>query len=160
MSGGEETSEAELVVFSLGDQRYALDLRRVERVVRMVALAPLPRAPEIVSGLFDLHGELLPAIDMRKRFRLPPRPAQLEDHLVVARTSRRRLALHVDRVESVVRIPREELTAPAEIVPGLEFVRGIAQLPREGIVFIHDLDTLLSLDEETGVTAALAGLGR
>jgi len=149
------TDATGLVIFRLDDQRYALELLRVERVLPRVALTPFPKAPALVDGVFDFQGELVPAINLRRRFRWPERAPRLEDQLLVVRTPRRRLALVIDAVENVISVSAAELTAPADIVPGLEFVRGVVRLPREGIVFVHDLDQLLSLEEEARLEAAL-----
>lgn len=149
-------SELQFVVFQLDAQRYALELARVERVLPMVAIAAFPRAPAIVAGLIDLQGELVPAIDLRKRFGLPARAPRPSDQLLIARSARRRLALAVDAVGSVLTLPANDLAAPDTLVPGLEYVRGIVQLPAEGIVFVHDLDACLSLDEERALATALS----
>ena len=143
------------MVFTLDASLYAIELRRVEQVVRVVEIRPFPSAPEIVSGVFDLHGELVPVVNLRRRFRLAERAPYLSDQLMIARTSRRRLALLVDRVDGVVSVNLADLTEPENVVPGTGYVRGIMRLPAEGMVFIHDLDTFLSLDEETRLGAAL-----
>lgn len=83
----------QLVVFRLDGQRYALSLPVVERVLPMAAVSPLPKAPAIALGVINLHGQILPVLDIRRRFGLPPGEYGLSAHLVVARTTRRWLAL-------------------------------------------------------------------
>ena len=63
----------QLIVFTLNEQRYALYLSVVERIVRIVRITPLPKAPEIVSGVINVAGRIIPVLDTRKRFRLPER---------------------------------------------------------------------------------------
>ncbi len=84
--GGEMpgTMTQPLVVFALDDQRYALALACVQRSIRAVAITLLPKAPAIVLGIIDLAGEVIPVIDMRRRFHQPPRDIRLSDHLLVA----------------------------------------------------------------------------
>ena len=67
----------QLVVFALDDQRYALHLSAVDRVVPMVRVTPLPKAPDIVIGVVNVQGRVIPVINMRRRFRLPEREAAL-----------------------------------------------------------------------------------
>lgn len=143
-----------LVVFALDAQRYALTLRSVEGVLRTVAVTPFPRAPDIVSGVVDLHGELVPVLNVRRRFRLPERPPSIRDHLLVARTRLRRVAFVVDGVEGVVAGPPAERVEAGDIVPGLEYVQGVTRLGTLGLVLIHDLDSFLSLGEENALAAA------
>jgi purine-binding chemotaxis protein CheW len=74
----------QLVVFTLELQRYALPLARVQRVVRMMEVTPLPEAPGIVLGVIDLEGKIIPVMSMRKRFGLSEPEASLDDQLIVA----------------------------------------------------------------------------
>jgi purine-binding chemotaxis protein CheW len=146
-----------LVIFRLDEQRYAIALEQVDRVLSRVALARFPQAPDIVDGIFDLHGELIPAVNVRKRFRMGERMPALSDQMIVVQTPRRRLAFLVDAVEAVTSVSPGEIAAPEMLVPGLGHVRGIMRLPGDGIVFIHDVDTFLSLEEEAHLCVALEG---
>lgn len=145
-----------LVAFRLEGQRYALHLSVVERVLRMVAVSPLPKAPAIVLGVVNLHGQVIPVLDLQRRFGLPSHNYGLSSTLLVARTNRRTLALPVNEVLGVQEVAAEIVTLPATVCPGIGLVVGIAALP-DGVLFIHDLDTFLSLDEEQRLTEALEG---
>ena len=90
---GTTSAADQIVVFMLDAMRCALRLSCVERIVRLVEIAALPEAPEIVLGIINVHGEIIPVIDLRKRFCLPERELELDSHLVIARTARRRVAL-------------------------------------------------------------------
>ena len=63
----------ELVGFSLEGQRYALPLSVVRRVVFAVQVTLLPNAPGIVLGVVDFHGDVIPVLNVRRRFQLPER---------------------------------------------------------------------------------------
>ena len=144
----------QLVVFRLDDQRYALHLAVVERVVRMVDITPLPKAPEIVLGVVNVQGRILPVVHLRRRFRFAERAIHLSDHLIIARTSKRTVALVVDEVSSVVSCSAQEVRTVQTILPAVEYVQGVLRL-EDGMVLIHDLDTALSLAEEQTLDAAL-----
>jgi purine-binding chemotaxis protein CheW len=145
---------SQLVVFSLDECYYALDLSVVERTERMVEITPLPRAPEIVAGVIDVRGRIIPVLNIRKRFRLPERPAALSDLLLMARTARRAIAFTVDAVCGVVERSEQEITEPASVLPGIEYVKGVAKFAN-GMIFIHDLDGFLSLEEENALESAI-----
>jgi purine-binding chemotaxis protein CheW len=143
-----------LIVFELESARYALPISVVERVVRAVEVTPLPRAPEVVRGVIDLAGRVIPVVDARRRLRLPTREVRPADQMIIARTSRRSMALLVDRVEGVIECEAGDLVAASEIAPGLDFVAGVLKLP-DGPALIHDLDRFLSLEEEAALEGAL-----
>ena len=145
----------QLVELNLDDQRYALRLSTVERVIRAIEITPLPKAPEIVLGIVNIGGRIVPVVNVRKRFRLPEKEIELGDHLILGQTGRRPVALVVDEVSSVVERPEREVITAQEILPGLEYVQGVAKL-EDGVILIHDLDKFLSLEEEAALDKALA----
>jgi len=148
------SSPENLVPFTLDNWHYAMPLPVVERVVRMVEITPLPHAPEIVIGVVNLQGRIIPVLNIRKRFHLPERRPGVSDQLLVARTAKRTVALVVDAVSGVVDHPVQEAITPETIVPGLEYVAGVIKLA-DGMLFIHDLDEFLSLEEEKALEAAI-----
>ena len=136
----------QLVAFILGEQQYALPLTTVQRVVRMVEVTPLPKAPEIVLGVIDFQGNIIPVMSMRKRFGLPEPETSLGDQLIVADTATRSVALVVNSVTGVVERTGEDVAEAEHIVPGLQYVEGITRL-QGGILFIHNLERFLSKNE-------------
>lgn len=137
----------EIVVFSLDGRRYALDVWSVERVIRVVEVARLPKGPEVVLGVIDLGGQIVPVVDIRQRFSLPPRDISLSDYLIVARTSKRTVALIVDAVVGTVKVSEPAIVPARDVVPGMDYVEGVLGL-EDGVILIHDLDTFLSIEEE------------
>jgi purine-binding chemotaxis protein CheW len=143
----ESVMSNQLVVFTLDAQQYALPLARVHRVVRIVEITPLPKAPEVVLGVIDLEGNIIPVMSMRKRFGFSEPEASMSDQLVVADAGTRIVALVVNSVRGVAERSTEQVTEAAKIVPGVQYVEGITRL-EDGILFIHDLDRFLSKKEE------------
>lgn len=150
----------QLVVFTLDAQHYALPLASVQRVVRIVEVTPLPKAPEIVLGVIDLLGNIVPIMSLRKRFGLPESETSLSDQLIVADTGTRSVALVVNSVKGVIERIAGEVTAAEKVVPGMQHVEGITRL-EDGILFIYNLDRFLSKKEERQLDGLLAqGAGR
>lgn len=147
----------QLVVFTLDEQLYALQLAAIERVVRAVAVTPVPKAPVIVLGLIDVRGRMLPVVSLRHRFGLPDREIDLSDQFIIAHTATRPVVIVVDAVVEVVEIAEQQMVAREEIFPGLAYVRGVAKLG-DSLVFIHDLDAVLTYDEEQTLDALLKEL--
>lgn len=143
-----------LVVLTLDDQRYALHLSAVERVVRMVEITPLPKAPDIVTGVVNFQGRVAPVFNIRKRFRLPEREIAITDQLVVARTATRLVALIADAVTGIVECVPEDIAAAESILPEMEYLEGVLKL-KDGMVLIHDLDTFLSIGEQQALDCAM-----
>ena len=98
-----------LVSFRLGRQLYALPLDHVERALRMVAITPVPDAPPWAPGVVDLHGRVIPAVDLRQRFDQPPKEPALDDRLLIVQTKEQTVALMVDEVTGVVEAPAHQI---------------------------------------------------
>ena len=143
-----------LIVFKLDDQRYGIKLSAVERVVRIVEITPIPYAPEIILGLVNIGGQVIPVADIRQRFHLPPWQLKLNDQLIFAHTSSRAIGLIVDEVNSIHHYPSSDMENASTILPGIRYVDAVLRLP-DGLVLIHDLDRFLSLEEEQELTQAL-----
>lgn len=155
MSEGNSRSPAHrLVVFEIEGARYALPLSAVERILPMPAIAALPQAPPIALGAINLGGEVIPVLDLRRRLGFPPRELALAARLMVASTRRRRLALPVDEVRGVQEVAQSSVTSPGAVLPGLRHLAGIVALP-DGLLYIHDLEAFLNLEEEARLDAAL-----
>lgn len=150
---GRKTAPWSFVVFTL-DGQYALHLRNVERVVRAAEVTPLPRSPNIVLGVINAQGSILPVVNVRRRFQLMEREMEPTDRLIIAKTSLRRVALLVDSVTGVIERTADDVVPTDAIVPRTEYIEGVAKL-EENILLIHNLDSFLSLDEETALDDAL-----
>jgi purine-binding chemotaxis protein CheW len=104
----------------------------------------------------DLHGKLIPVLSVRARLQIADRPVSVDDQFIIARTSRRTVALVVDRVEDVVACAPSSIVAPEKIVAGWEHTEGVMHV-ESGLILIYDLDRFLSLQEDEVLEHALKG---
>jgi purine-binding chemotaxis protein CheW len=144
----------ELVSFSLDDRRFAVPLSVVMRVERIVAITPLPKAPDIVTGIINVHGQVIPVVDIRSRFLMTTRQLELSDQLLIIKTVRRTIAFIVDYVDGVLDTSKDQCADAGSVLPGMEYVKGVVKL-EDGMILIHDPDTFLSLEEEYTLDKAI-----
>ena len=143
-----------LVAFQVDGHRYAVDLQSVRRVLPMVEVSPLPDGPTIALGVVNVHGEIIPVVDLRRRFGLPPRTYGLSAQLLVCRTRQRILAMPVDEVIGLIDRPETAVVAGSSVLPHLRHVSGVIPL-EDDLLLLHDVDAFLSLDEERELDSAL-----
>ena len=95
-----------LVVFHLGQERYALDATEVAEVLPLVDVKPIARAPAGVTGVIEVRGEIVPVVDLGQLLRNSPVERRMSTRLIVVRQStpagERRLALMAERVSGTV----------------------------------------------------------
>ncbi len=151
-----DAAPRQLVVFALGDDLFAADVRLVERVLRARAPVAVPNMPRWVAGVVEHAGRTLPLVDLRRRFELPDAPEGVERRVLVAGSGADAVGLLVDRVVEVTPVAGGLDEAPA-LFRGLarEYLLGI--LRRDGgLVIVLDVARLLTATERITLQQALA----
>src|SRR5437588_10594891 len=97
----------EILVFEVDGRRYGLPASEVQELLRAVAIVPLPLAGPAVEGVVNLRGRVVPVFDLRVRLGLPARAVAPSDHLIVAQSGGRLVALRVDRALDLVQLDAE-----------------------------------------------------
>jgi purine-binding chemotaxis protein CheW len=149
----------QLLVFELADTAYALESRCIREVVHAVMIAPLPDAPEVIEGVIDFRGEIVPVYDLRLRFGLPARRLHPDERMIVAWTGDRLVAVRCDRADRLAPIAVAAVVDPEPIARGGRQISGVAQLP-DGLALIHDLRAFLDASERESLDAALVAGSR
>jgi len=154
MNGSFQTVTDQIVVFSLDELFYALPLHTVVRVIHAVETRHLPKAPEIISGIINVKGQIIPVADIRKRFGLVTREIDPDDRLIIADTEKRQIAILVDTVTGIRDLAPGQQKKAEETLPFAEHLRGVAKIDNE-LILIYDLEQFLSLDEDKELEQAL-----
>jgi purine-binding chemotaxis protein CheW len=143
-----------LLVFSLDQFLYALPLSFVQRVFRAAEITPLPGAPEVILGVLNIHGEIAPVFNLRKRFGLKDKDIELSDQMIFVKTANRKAVLICDQTLSLIERPEQEILEAADIVLQVKYLEGVIKLP-DGLVLIHNPDHFLFHEEEQTLDALL-----
>lgn len=146
----------EVLMFEVEGQRHAVPTSIVAEVLRAVAIAPLPRAPRVVTGIINVRGRLVPVLDLRRRFGAADRPVDPGERLLLLRGPQRLMGLRADAVLGLQALPPGSLEQVGQLVPGADQVAGVARLP-DGVLLVYDLESLLNEAEATVLDAAVAG---
>ncbi len=140
--------ERQLVVFSLANEHYGVDIGTVEGIVNMLPITAVPDAPEFIDGVTNLRGEVLPVMDLRKRFGLQVREATKETRIVVVEMEGSKVGMVVDSVSEVLRVDEEAIEPPSPVMTSVDsaFITGIAKID-DRLVILVNLAKLLSTGE-------------
>lgn len=133
-----------LTTFHLDRYLFGVEVATVQEVIRYQPMTRVPLAPPALSGLINLRGQIIPAVDLRRRLGFPDRPAGELPMDVVVRTGDGMVSLLVDRIGEVVEVAEEDFEEPPDTLTGVarELIRGAYKL--QGAL-------LLSLDVEGAV---------
>lgn len=146
----------DILPFAVADRPGGIPLENVRHVVRATEILPLPRAPRIIAGVIDFHGDVVPVVNLRDRLRLAQRHIELTDRFIISDAGGLLIALHVDSVGTVSVVEAKPFGTEAEdsLTEGLG-ITGAASLP-DGMVLIYDLKSFFTASEREALEAALA----
>src|SRR5271165_2756404 len=146
----------QLCTFHVGEGYFGIPVEQVQEVVRPQPITPVPLAPRVVRGLINLRGQILTAIDLRRRLNVPERPGDQLPLNVVVRTADGALSLLVDEIGDVVEVLEDTFERSPETLQGVsrELILGVHKLP-EGLLLILDTEKVVNvLESEALVSGA------
>ncbi len=148
MEQGGQTSR-QFATFFVDGLFFGVEVLQVQEVLRYQQMTPVPLAPTVVEGLINLRGQIVTAVDMRRRLQLKPRPSEQMPMNTVIRTADGAISLLVDEIGDVVEVDADTFEQPPDNVDpaARELLRGVYKLKDR---------LLLILDTEKTVEVAAA----
>lgn len=137
--------EEKYVGFRLDGQTYAAKITLVREVTYLSTVTRLPNSPAYLEGVFDLRGEVMPVIDLRKSLGLSPRQADSNSRAMIVAIENRPTALVVDGVDQVLTVDDARINPPTDQALNdccANFVSGLFR-SEQGLVILLDLERLL-----------------
>jgi len=132
--------------FFLGNLFLGVEVRKVQEVIRYQEMTRVPLAPNMVQGLINLRGQIVTAIDLRRRLELPALEENRLPMNVVVRSDDGAVSLLVDEIGDVVEIEDETYERPPETLTGVarELVTGVYKL-KDQLLLILDTDLTVTI---------------
>ncbi len=136
-----------IAVAGAGGEHFGIDINRVVEILKAQRIHVLPQLPSFLSGVVNVRGEVIPLLDLRKRFGISP--SSIKERIIVIRSEREKVGLLVDGVREIVDIHPGEISEPPSMFRGLktEYLTGIAK-KGDDIIILLNIDTLLSSEEK------------
>ena len=137
-----------LVGFTIAEVQYAVAIQRVREIINPLEIVPIPHAPPAVLGVADHRGEVVPILDVRRRFGLPTEQATRRTKWIVVELGDRLVGLVVDAVTDVFGTGEPDQRSVPHIGVG-DAARGIAAVYTHAgkLVFVLDVDRIAAVAE-------------
>ena len=135
-SMADEDTLLQLVTFQLGDELYGVDIMDVKEIVKIQNVRPIPNAPFYVEGIINLRGEVIPIINLHKRFYIKKMAKASDDEIgedeggfIILDIEGSKIGIIIDKVERVVTIKEEEVKEPPQMLSGIgnEYIEGVVR---------------------------------
>jgi len=145
-------NSGQLSTFFVADLFFGVDVLRVQEVLRFQQMTHVPQAPDVIEGLINLRGQIVTAIDLRRRLRLPPRTGGQTPTNMVIRTDDGAVSLLVDEIGDVLDVDAATYERPPENLDpaAREIIHGVYKL-KDRLLLV--LDTERTVDIAIGRVA-------
>ena len=126
-------TQFQLVTFQLGAELYGVNIMDVKEIVKTQSVRPIPHAPHYVEGIFNLRGEIIPVMNLHKRFRLEKKSNDEFDGemggLIILNLDGIKISIIIDKISRVVMINSSDVKPPPQMLTGIgsEYILGVVQ---------------------------------
>lgn len=136
-----------VAVALIGEEEFGIDITKIVEILKKQKVFQLPNLPDFLSGVINLRGEIIPIVDLRKRFGIED--IKGKGRIVVIRFGKEKIGLYVDDIKEIVNLDPSEISAPPSIFKGLktEYMTGIGQND-DRVIVILNLDRILTTEEQ------------
>jgi len=134
-------------VFSIGQEDFGVEINKIVEILNTQKVYSLPELPDFLSGVITVRGEVIPLLDLRKRFDI--QSSRTKELIILVRYDSEKIGLLVDEIKEILALNPEEITSPPAIFKGLKkkYLTGIGKRD-DRIIILLNIDYLLSSEEK------------
>jgi purine-binding chemotaxis protein CheW len=143
---GSEMADEKFIIFRLGEQEYGLSIETVDEVACPPDhITRLPKAPAFIEGVMNLRGNVVPIVDLRRRFDLPPRESGSARRVLILVVAGCKTGFMVDGVSEIMKVPADTIRPTPEFSPEqIRLIGRVVNLDEQGrMILLVDLAHLL-----------------
>ncbi len=148
MDNTNSIEEKKYVAFKINEEYYGIDIFNVKAIERVLAFTRIPNSPEYVKGVINLRGEVVPVIDLRKRFGIDSKEIDSNSRIIIVSSNETLIGLLVDSSSEVIQLNSDCVDNPPEIKDNIseDFVKGIGKKDSKLIILI-DIEKVIGFKE-------------
>lgn len=147
----------QFVVFRIQEKRFAIEIGHVREIIRYQKASPLPQVPVFIDGVIDLRGEVLPIVDLRKRFNTPVK-YELKTRIIIVKSRGKTIGLVADEASEAISVNLSNLKPVPAIAKffNVKYIIGMITY-RNNIYYILEVDALLTEEEKLSIEKLAIG---
>jgi purine-binding chemotaxis protein CheW len=137
--------EKQYVTFLVGDETYGVSVIKVQSINEMIEITHVPKALSFIKGVINLRGAVIPVIDMRKKFNLPPKEYDSFTVILIVEVKGRLIGMIADAVSDVVSFPISDIKTNINFSAKVDTssIEGVG-MAGESLIILLDVDTFLN----------------
>ena len=134
-------------IFKIGDEIFGIGIDRVVEILKIQKIFTIPGLPEFLSGVISVRGNIVPVMDLRRRFGI--KPSGNKERIIIVRYGQEKISFLVDDIKEILSLSAEEIRTPPSIFKGFktEYLTGLGKHD-ERIIILLNIDNLLTSEEK------------
>ena len=134
-------------IFKIGDDIFGIGIERVVEILKVQKIFTIPGLPEFLSGVMSVRGNIVPVIDLRRRFGI--KPSGNKERIIIVRYGQEKISFLVDDIKEILSLSPEQIKTPPSIFKGFktEYLTGLGK-HGERIIILLNIDNLLTSEEK------------
>lgn len=134
------------VVFKLENEEYGIDILRVKEIKEMLRITRVPKAPSFVRGVVNLRGEVIPVVDLRKKFNLQQSKDTESTRIIIVTVEEITVGLIIDTSSEVLDIDKDLIEEPPAAISNIDhsFIYGIGKI-NERLIILLDVAKIINI---------------
>ncbi|WP_425446548.1 chemotaxis protein CheW [Dethiothermospora halolimnae] len=142
-------AESQYVIFKLGKEEYGIDIMNVKEIGPYQESIEVPNAPKFVQGIINFRGEVIPIINLKRRFNLPDKETDNNTRIIIINLKEKQVGFIVDEASETMRLQDKDIDPAPDIVGGVDkrYITGVGKSDDRLIILI-DLEKILSEEEK------------
>ena len=139
-----EGNQIQLVTFQLGEELYGVDIMDVKEIVKVCAVRQIPNAPYYVEGIFNLRSEIIPVMNLHKRFQIKKletssNEEELDGGFIILNIDNNKIGIIIDKIARVVTVDMSEVKDPPQMISGIgtEYIQGVIRQENNYLIMLN-----------------------
>ncbi len=150
----EDTQKDKYLTFHIGTEDYGISIAYVTEIIGIQSITEIPEMPDFIKGVINLRGKVIPVMDVRIRFKMPPREYDERTCIIVVEIDGTSVGMVVDTVNEVADIPEDQVEPPPKSKrKGGSFIQGLGKIDKE-VKILLDINKILYDEELESITEA------
>lgn len=138
----------QIVVFKIERENWALEILKVQEIVRIAEITPIPDTPAFLEGIINLRGKVMPIVNLRKAMNLSAGESDINAKIIIVETEGFLTGFIIDTVEDILEIEEREIEPVKPGSYAKDFVKEIIKLEGK-LIFLLNVNNILELGKKS-----------
>lgn len=149
MTANTKDTVSKIVAFTINEKEYAVDVRYVVSIEKMMDITRVPNVPTYIKGVINLRGVIIPIVDLRSRFLMEEKPYDDNTRIIIVKVNQKQVGFIVDSANDVIQINEEMIEAQPDIIGSKkhEYIVGVLKIG-ERLLIILNIEQILNIQED------------